>query len=319
MILLVTPTPPGSEHGNRITAQRWAAIIRDLGHQVDVRQTYERGPYTALIALHARKSADAIRRFAADHPGAPIVVALTGTDLYPDLRAAGVDPEVLALATHLIVLQPLGLEQLDAATAARTTVIIQSVCPIARLPFRRDCFEVAFLAHVRPVKDPLRIAAAARLLPRDSRVRVTHVGAAREATLAEEVAKESADNPRYDWVGPLLREHALSVLARSKLLVLTSWHEGGANVISEALAADVPVIASAIPGSIGLLGPDYPGYFPPGDTTALSAALDAAEHDRDGYYHSLRAHCTSLRHLVEPSREHQAFATLLQGLGVAVP
>ena len=49
--------------------------------------------------------------------------------------------------------------------------------------------------------------------------------------------------------------------------------EGGANVVSEAIAVGVPVVGVAHPGSVGLLGEDYPGYFPVGDTEGLAALL----------------------------------------------
>ncbi|HEV2450709.1 MAG TPA: glycosyltransferase, partial [Streptosporangiaceae bacterium] len=98
------------------------------------------------------------------------------------------------------------------------------------------------------------------------------------------------------------------------LLVLTSRHEGGANVISEALAAGLPVICSAIPGSTGMLGDDYPGYFAVGDTRALARALDRAERDQAGYYRDLQNRCASLAWLVDPERERRAWAGLLAEL-----
>jgi putative glycosyltransferase (TIGR04348 family) len=316
VILVVTPVATDSARGNGVTARRWAGILRELGHPVEISSGYRRGDFAALLALHARKSADAIRAFHADHPAAPIVIALTGTDLYPDLDAAGVDPGVLALARRLIVLQPYGRSRLGPELAARTDVIVQSVPPIPSRPPRADRFEVAFLAHIRPVKDPLRLAAAARKLPDDSRVRIVHLGESRDQALAADVAAESADNPRYAWLGPVPRLEALAVLAGSSLLALTSLHEGGANVVSEALAAGVPIISSAIPGSVGLLGEDYPGYFPPGDTDALARLLYSAERDRDGLYRALRERCASLRPSVAPAREKAAFAELLRKLAL---
>ena len=77
-------------------------------------------------------------------------------------------------------------------------------------------------------------------------------------------------NPRYQWRGGVPSWTVRRALARAPLMVLSSIMEGGANVVSEALVAGVPVLASAIPGSIGLLGRDYPGYFPVGDTVALT-------------------------------------------------
>jgi putative glycosyltransferase (TIGR04348 family) len=314
MILLASPAPPDSLGGNGVTARRWATFLRGLGHEVELSEGYRAGDYDALLALHARKSAEAVRRFHADHPRAPVVIALTGTDLYPDLRTTGVDPEVLAIATRLILLQPLGLRQLDPAARERARVIVQSVPRIARRAPRGDRFEVAFLAHLRPVKDPLLPAAAVRELPAGSRILVTHMGAGLDAELAAAAAAESASSARYDWLGARPREDALALLGRSRLLVLTSRHEGGANVVSEALAAGLPVISSAIPGSAGLLGEDYPGYFPAGDAGALARVLDAAEHDRAGLYRALRDRCTALAPMVAPERESQAWAALLAEL-----
>jgi glycosyltransferase involved in cell wall biosynthesis len=62
-------------------------------------------------------------------------------------------------------------------------------------------------------------------------------------------------------------------------MVLSSLSEGGANVMSEAVAARVPVLATRIDGSIGLLGRDYPAYFPVGDTEALARLLNRIETD----------------------------------------
>src|SRR5262249_34052474 len=255
----------------------------------------------------------------AANPHAAIVIALTGTDLYPDRASAGVDPSVLSLAARLVVLQPRAAEQLDPAMRRRARVIVQSVPAITRRPPRADCFEAAFLAHVRGVKDPLRPAAAVRLLPPGSRVPGTPAGGAIDAALGRQAAGESAANPRYDWLGPLPRDEVLAILARSRLLLLTSRHEGGANVLSEALAASVPIIASAIPGSTGLLGEDYPGLFPVRRTDRLAGALEAAEQDRDGYYRALRSRCEALRPMVDPARERQAWAGLLTELELPVP
>lgn len=317
MILLVTPRAPAAVHGNGVTAQRWASILEELGYRVEVANGYAGGEYAALVALHAGKNAEAVRAFRAAHPRAPVLLALTGTDLYPDLATNGVDPGVLELADRIIVLQSHAPRQLDAHLREKTSVIVQSMPAIAPEPKRDDVFEVAFLAHLRTVKDPLRAAEATGLLPPESRVCVTHVGAALDPDLGERARALSAANPRYDWLGELPRDDTLAVLARSRLLVLTSRNEGGANVVSEALAAGVPVLSTAIPGSLGLLGEDYPGYFPVGDTSALADLLLAAERDRDGFYRDLVRRCERLRELVAPEREKNAWASLLADLAVA--
>jgi glycosyltransferase involved in cell wall biosynthesis len=75
----------------------------------------------------------------------------------------------------------------------------------------------------------------------------------------------------------------------------------------------VPVLATRIPGSVGILGPEYPGYFPVGDTEALAALLWRAETDRD-FRAALRAHIRRLRPLVSPARERRGWRALLEEL-----
>ena len=153
------------------------------------------------------------------------------------------------------------------------------------------------MGHLRPVKDPFRTELAARLLPDSSRVKVFQLGAALRNEMAEQARAASASNRRYEWLGQRPREEALQVLSGCRLLSLTSKLEGGANVISEAVTLGVPVVSSHIAGSIGLLGEDYPGYFPFGETQALADLLWRAETDQ-GFYNVLRNHCGRRRRFV---------------------
>jgi glycosyltransferase involved in cell wall biosynthesis len=122
-----------------------------------------------------------------------------------------------------------------------------------------------------------------------------------------------ATNPRYRWLGDLPRWRALRFLARSRLLALTSVMEGGANVVTEAIACGVPVVSSRIDGSIGLLGEDYAGYFPTGDTAALAALLHRAETD-EAFYATLAARCRALAPLADPTEERRRWAALIDEL-----
>lgn len=131
--------------------------------------------------------------------------------------------------------------------------------------------------------------------------------------MAEQAQAEMASNPRYQWRGELSRGKALRVLTRSRLHVLSSQMEGGANALCEAIACAVPTLASRIPGSVGILGPDYPGYFPVGDTQALADLLHRAETDAE-FLPSLRSWCERLRPLVDPAREREAWRQLLEEL-----
>ena len=298
-VLIVTPAPPGSRSGNRVTALRWARLLRGLGHETLIATAFARQRCDLMVALHARRSRDSILRFRQRRPEGPLVLALTGTDLYGDIRTDAGARDSLERADRL---------------RARARVIVQSL-PVPRRASRpvQGAFRVCVLGHLRPVKDPLRTAAASRRLPHASRIRVVQAGGALEEDLAVRARREEDRNERYRWLGELPRWQALRLLGRSHLLALTSRMEGGANVVCEALALGVPVVSSEISGSIGLLGPGYPGYFPVGDTGALAALLSRAETDA-AFYERLRQACRERASLVDPERESEAWSDLLAEL-----
>jgi putative glycosyltransferase (TIGR04348 family) len=309
-IQIICPAPRGSRSGNRTTAVRWGRLLRQLGHRVGIAERYREQPCDVLIAMHARRSADAVRSFGARHPHRPLLVALTGTDLYRDIRRSSAAQRSLELATRLIVLQPLGRLELPRRLRRKTRVIYQSAVALRHRPGRAQ-FDVCVIGHLRAVKDPLRVALAARRLPDASRVRVRHLGQALTAGLARRARAEMRRNPRYHWLGNQPQRAVRRILARSHLLVLPSRLEGGANVISEAVAAAVPVVASRIRGTCGLLGSRYPGLFPVGDTQALARLLWRAETDRRFYTRLVRA-CAARAHLFRPQRERRAWQRLLE-------
>jgi glycosyltransferase involved in cell wall biosynthesis len=169
---------------------------------------------------------------------------------------------------------------------------------------------VAVIGHLRRVKDPFRAAKAARLLPRSSKVRVVHLGAAETVRWAALARAEMRRNPRYIWRGDRPRGEVQALLARARAIVLSSKSEGGANVISEAAAAGVPVLASRIDGSVGLLGRAYPGYFPVGGTRALARLLHRIETD-PGFLKRLQRAIARRAYLFMPAREKAAWAALI--------
>jgi glycosyltransferase involved in cell wall biosynthesis len=163
---------------------------------------------------------------------------------------------------------------------------------------------------LRKVKDPLRAAQAARGLPASSRIRIVHLGAAETPRWRAMAEAEMKHNPRYIWRGDRPRADVRRLLGRARAMVLSSLSEGGANVISEAVAAGVPVLASRIDGSVGLLGRDYPGYFPVGDTRALARLLHRIETNPQFLMRLHRA-IERRAHLFRPAREKAAWKKLI--------
>ncbi|KPV39623.1 glycosyl transferase family 1 [Thiohalorhabdus denitrificans] len=314
-IRMITPAARGSRSGNRATAERWARFLRAGGHRVDVATDYADEPADAMVALHAWRSAGAAARFRDRHPDRPLVVALTGTDLY---RFQASDPDTthrtMGLADRLVAIHEAAADDIPARFHDRLTVIIQSATPPPgpRQPVRGE-FRALVVGHLRHEKDPFRPARAARRLPPDSRVVVHHFGLAPDAEWAEAARAEMANNPRYRWHGEMPRWRVRRALSRAHLLVHSSRMEGGANAVGEAIVAGVPVLASAIPGNTGLLGRDYPGRFPVEDTAALTDLLRRAEGDPD-FYATLTKHCRQRAPLFEPEREAAAWRGLMNEL-----
>ncbi|MEE9416672.1 MAG: selenoneine biosynthesis selenosugar synthase SenB [Acidimicrobiales bacterium] len=292
-ITIVTPRRPGVASGNDVTSARWAARLGELGHSVALATVDESGAVfdpqaddvaegaDLLVVLHARRCASAVAASRSNAPNRPVVVGLAGTDLYKDLPDNAVARASIDAADRLVVLQAAAIGRLgDMAPqlAAKAHVVYQSVEP--PLPARSQgdgSFVVVVLAHLRDVKDPLLAAEAVRLLPDSSAVTVLHAGHAHDDIWHERASAEAAANERYRWLGEVDRDHALELLATATVLACTSRLEGGANVVSEAIAMGVPVVGTAIDGNYGLLGMDYPGLVPVGDATALGGWLNDLE------------------------------------------
>ena len=313
-VALVCPAPAGSRLGNRITALRWAAILRALGHRAAIVAPGETPPCDLLIALHARRSAASVARSAEEAPGRPVVVALTGTDLYRDIHSDAGAQRSLELAARLIVLHAGAPAELPRRLRAKARLVPQSAPPPAREARPRgSVFEVAVVAHLRSEKDPLRTALAARLAAPDSRLVVVHAGRALTPAMRAAARAEQRENPRYRWLGEVPRWKARALIGRARLLSVTSEMEGGANVVSEAVAAGTPVIASRIPSMEAILGRAYPGLFPLGDQRALAVLLARAERE-PAFLAGLRRRCLALRGSLSPARERAALRSLLAEL-----
>ena len=323
-ISVITPAAKRSRSGNRATAVRWARLLEGLGHAVTVAETWPDddasrhrqapGP-DLLVAIHAWRSATSVAAFRSRHPERPLVVLMSGTDIYrfqhshPDETNAS-----MAAAHRLVGLHDAVAADLPPQFRRKLRVIHQSALPLPspRHPSRRT-FDVCVVGHLRKEKDPFRAAWAARLAPASSKLRIVHLGKAHDTAHAEEARTEMSGNPRYLWRGEVPRWQVRRTFAHCHAMVISSIMEGGANVVSEAAVAGVPVIASDIPGNTGLLGRDHPALYPPGDTVALHALLYRAETE-PGFLDAVRAHGDARRHRFSVAHERAAWAALIDEL-----
>ena len=267
-----------------------------------------------MIALHARRSADAIARFAGTYPGGPLVVVLTGTDLYRDIHTDPSARRSLDLATHLVVLQDEGRAELAPQHRPKCRVIYQSAPTLkAGTPNRRS-FDVVLVGHMRAEKDPLTPMRALELLPDDSRVRLIHIGEALQSEYLQAAQALQARTwpaaARYVWLAGLPHGETRQRIRHARAMVISSVMEGGANVIIEAVTAGVPVLASRIAGNIGMLGRDYDGYFPPGDSGQLAGLFERVSRDPAFLAH-LQEQCARRAPLFAPAREREEVIRLV--------
>ncbi|XOZ35129.1 selenoneine biosynthesis selenosugar synthase SenB [Halomonadaceae bacterium KBTZ08] len=314
-ITLITPAPRGSRAGNRATAERWATLLRRAGHRARIITEYDAQPTDLLVALHAWRSSDSVRAYRAHAPSGPLIVALTGTDIY---RFQKTHPEVtrysMAEADALIGLHERVADDIPEEFHNRLHTVFQSAEP---LPTRRapvqSRFDVVVIGHLRDEKDPLRTAWAARQMPPDSRFNVIQLGRAHDdqwQALAQQALRE---NPRFDWKGELPRWLVRQHMAKARLMVISSVMEGGANVVSEACVAGLPVIASDIPGNAGLLGGDYPGTYPVEDTAALRRQLLRAECEPE-FLAALKSRVEARAPLFRPETEQAALERVVNAV-----
>lgn len=312
-VVIVTPAPRGSRSGNRTTALRWAALLRRLHATVRVVERWQGEPCDLLVAVHVVKTAASVLAAAAALPKLRVAVLLAGTDVYPAFRPTTESLAVLDRADTLVALQPHGVDTLPHALRGKVRTIVQSATGLPAA--RSTTFRACVLAHLRPVKAPLLPLQALATLPADLPIELVLAGRALTPELATAVTGLLAKEPRARWVGELRRRDALALLASSHVCIVPSLAEGGANVVSEAIAAGTPVLASAIPGNLGLLGADWPATFPPGDAAAAGRLLQRAASDAP-FYAELRRRTAGLQPMVAPSRELAAWRHVLDDLGL---
>jgi putative glycosyltransferase (TIGR04348 family) len=279
-LVIVTPALAAANNGNWQTAARWARLLRPA-YRVAIADQWSGGDERLLIALHARRSAASILAWRTQHPDRPLLLVLTGTDLYRDIDTDAAARRSLELADALVVLNELGARRLPAPLRAKAQVVLQSCPAYTPLPRAQRHLRALMVGHLRDEKDPRTYWRAAQRLAKRSDIHLDHVGAALDPALGAEAVALAARLPRFRWLGGLPHGAVRRRIAAAHVLVHASRIEGGAHVVIEAIRSGTPVLASAIDGNLGLLGSGYGGLFEPGDDAALATLLERGRDDPD--------------------------------------
>ncbi|MGZ5194561.1 MAG: selenoneine biosynthesis selenosugar synthase SenB [Ramlibacter sp.] len=323
-VVIVSPALAAANNGNWQTARRWKSL---LGPEYRVRVTQEWPDREAakdefMLALHARRSAGAIEAWAQVHGSGRLAVVLTGTDLYGDILTDARAQRSLDLAGRLVVLQELGPDALPARARRKAHVIFQSTTVRQPLAKSSQRLVAVMVGHLREVKSPQTLFEAARLLKDRDDIHIRHIGEAGDARWAAQAEATARDCPNYRWLGGMPHAATRRAIQRAHVLVHTSAMEGGAHVIMEAVRSGTPVLASNVPGNVGMLGEDYEGYFAHGDAAQLAAQLARCQDEQRRFADApgrtwlarLRAQCDRRAPLFAPEAERAALFQLLQEL-----
>lgn len=309
-IVIVTPALADANNGNWQTARRWARMLRS-SYDVHLTGAWDSGDEALMIALHARRSAASVAAWRARNPRAPLVVVLTGTDLYRDIASDASAQASLEAADRLIVLNALGAQSLPHALRSKTRVILQSCSGRQPLDKSASRCRALMVGHLREEKSPRTYFEAARLLASRTDILLDHVGAALDPALGAEATELMGSCPRYRWLDGQPHMKTRRRIQSAHVLVHPSRMEGGAHVVIEAVRSGTPVLASHIEGNVGLLGEDYAGYFPVGDAAALAALLQRAR-DEPSVLARLQEQCGARAALFDPKREAASLSRLLR-------
>jgi putative glycosyltransferase (TIGR04348 family) len=319
-LVIVRPALRYANNGNWQTARRWQRHLagRVRTRIVKVWPDALAADDAAMIALHARRSAESIAAWDRAHPDSGVAVVLTGTDLYRDIATDAAAQRSLYLAQVLVVLQECAPQALPAPVRGKARVIFQSTT--ARQPLAKSSrhMRAVMVGHLREEKSPQTLFAVARLLAGRRDIFIDHIGDPLDPALGEAARATMVAAPDYRWLGGLPHEAVRRHIQRAHVLIHASRMEGGAHVVMEAVASGTPVLAARIDGNVGMLGADYDGYFPCCDAAALTDLLlrcrASVAGQGDGLMQRLVVQCRARAPLFEPACERAALQRLVDDL-----
>lgn len=153
---------------------------------------------------------------------------------------------------------------------------------LLQLPIHRErssFLRLLSVGNLVPNKGFATILEALNLLP-DTPIHLGIVGDGSERNNLEQIAEAYGQSEKVRFFGALAPEGVEKKLLNTDLFVLASFSEGRPNVVLEAMAAGVPVIASDLEGVRELIEDGVTGLlFEPGNSRQLAACIRRLAYD----------------------------------------
>ncbi len=141
--------------------------------------------------------------------------------------------------------------------------------PAYKEPLGENGLHVIFvgsLVQKKGLQDLIKALSDAEL----SKVQLTVVGGGNYAGRLKELSRELGLADRIRWLGVLSPRQVAQVLREADLLCLPSYTEGSPNVVKEAMASGLPIVATRVGGVPDLVHDNVNGFlYDPGDIKAL--------------------------------------------------
>jgi len=290
LIKIFSPTRDDVVTGNYVTAKRYAYHLQNLGHRVFAFNELEgivnvEGVRCAFV-LHAEKGSHVIKELAATN--IPVVLVLTGTDLYRDIISTKKSKKErclrsIQLASAIIVLHENAVSDLLKVVSfpkERIFVVLQSVVGFQkRSSFfkKKDQYKILLLSNIRKEKGIIIAISGFLEFQKniDARTKFTldHIGGVLDQGYFKKITNLLEGVKSVSFLGSFEKEKLQTNLASYDLLLHSSFIEGGSLVIQEAQNAGLPIIASDISCHTSLLGHDYVGLHSVGSVKDVSKKL----------------------------------------------
>ncbi len=149
----------------------------------------------------------------------------------------------------------------------------ETLTPVEHVGVGSEIIFVARLAELKGISDLLR--AISTLTAEHGQLRLTIIGDGPERTRFEKLADKLDLGNHVTFTGYLSQTEVADYLKRSHILVLPSYAEGVPVSLMEALASQVPVVATQVGGVSELVEDGVNGFIVrPGDIEHLAGRLD---------------------------------------------